>query len=293
MLERLSERGLIFEDQEKAKSVLKFISYYRFTGYGLSFEVYDGNKKRLNIYKNGTRFEDILYRYDFDRQLRILVGDAIERVEIAIRTCITQTLAIKYKDSHWILNQNLFKSNYDQPFLIEKIKKEIGYNSPKKIATGEVFIRHYFKTYKEPSLPASWMVAEVLTIGNWSILFENLGKLKDQKEISRIFDLPVDELISWLHALTYLRNLYAHHSRIFNRHFIIKPKFSQKIPVHLKNDRFAYFAAILLYFLNKISPEHHWNVKLDELFKKYPLINIEELGFTINWRNDKFWGLTT
>jgi abortive infection bacteriophage resistance protein len=104
-LQLLTSRGLIINDSKTAEHYLKFISYYRFCGYGIEFENTPSDSEKR--YQKGTTFEQILDCYVFDRKLRLLVIDAIERIEIAIRTIITNELATKY-GAHWYLKTNLF-----------------------------------------------------------------------------------------------------------------------------------------------------------------------------------------
>jgi abortive infection bacteriophage resistance protein len=105
-LERLNSRGIVIQDRNAARHYLSYISYYRFCGYAIEFEgeLVNGEKQ----YRSGTTFEQVLDCYVFDRKLRLLVVDAIERVEIAIRTVMINELALKYNDAHWYLSKNLF-----------------------------------------------------------------------------------------------------------------------------------------------------------------------------------------
>lgn len=79
----------------------------------------------------------------------------------------------------------------------------------------ELFISHFYETYSAPKYPPSWMIAETLSFGTWSRVFSNL-RLKDQKEISNIFNINKPEILAgWFHTLTVLRNFCAHHNRIW------------------------------------------------------------------------------
>ncbi len=102
---------------------------------------------------------------------------------------------------------------------------------------GERFIEQFsqdINSYDEPALPPCWMLIELLSLGTWSIVYENLANRKDKKNIAQFFDLSPIELGSWLHALTYIRNLCAHHSRIWNRHFTVKPAVKSKYQKYLE-----------------------------------------------------------
>jgi abortive infection bacteriophage resistance protein len=99
------DRGLQVPDSLRAQSYLSHISYYRLSAYCLLFQT---TKDKFN--KN-TTFDDVLSLYLFDRELRLLILDAIERIEIGLRTQIIYQLALKY-GSHWHDDANLFIAPY-------------------------------------------------------------------------------------------------------------------------------------------------------------------------------------
>ena len=258
-LDLLISRGLIIKDRNIASQYLQFISYYRFSGYASQFEILfaDGEKR----YQQETSFDQILDCYVFDRKLRLLVIDAIERIEVAVRTVITNEMALKY-GPHWYLNSQLFLKKFNHAELIKTIQKETLYKARDgsiEHKKREHFIQNYFNKYSQPDLPAVWMVAEVLSLGTWSLIFANLVDRENQKIICQHFDINYIVMTSWLHSLTYLRNLCAHHSRLWNRSFTLKPVVANKYRDQLgNNSRFSAQAAILKILLDIVSPDNHW-----------------------------------
>ncbi|MCH7412834.1 Abi family protein [Belliella sp. R4-6] len=101
-LKKLKNRNLTVIEDESALHYLGQISYYRLSAYFLPYQ------KVKDHFDNGTTFEQIVDTYSFDRELRILVFDCIERIEIAIRTQFIYCMATQYNDSHWQDNQSLF-----------------------------------------------------------------------------------------------------------------------------------------------------------------------------------------
>jgi abortive infection bacteriophage resistance protein len=290
-LKLLSSRGLIIKDKQAAQHYLKFISYYRFCGYGIEFEATPINEEKC--YRQGTTFEQILDCYVFDRKLRLLVIDAIERIEIAVRTVIINELALVH-GAHWYLDGMLFLKRFKHSELLQAIEKETLYRAQDgsiQHKKRERFIQHYFDKYSHPKLPAVWMVAEVLSLGTWSIIFANLIDREDQKIICRHFGISYVVMTSWLHSLTYLRNLCAHHSKLWNRSFTLRPLVANDYRHQLENNsRFAAQAAILKIFLDIISPDNGWASHLRALIKQHPMIDVKRLGFSENWESDSFWG---
>lgn len=96
---------------------------------------------------------------------------------------------------------------------------------------------------------------------------------------------------SWLHALTYLRNLCAHHTKLWDRSFSIRPCIATGYKAYLKNNsRFCAQAAIINVFLDVISPESNWSQNLYSLMVDHPEIHVGRMGFSKDWYVDPFWG---
>jgi abortive infection bacteriophage resistance protein len=295
----LIQRGLNIDDNQRIVRYLNQISYYRLSAYFLPFQ------KVKNCFNEGVSFEDILETYKFDRKLRLLVFDNIERVEIAIRAQITNILAFNYNDAHWQDNPAVFKKPYNKkagvsvnPF--DEFQTIITKNTKSK--KPEVFLDHYLKKYQYPQNPPSWMCMELLTIGELSRLFNGLGSPKDKQQIADYFGLHYKVFISWLHTLTYVRNICAHHARLWNREFAIKPDVLQKPrekwidKVFENNHRTFYFLCTLKYLLIAANPNNNFTIKLNELIVKHPKVPIRYLGFPTNsmgglidWANEPLW----
>jgi abortive infection bacteriophage resistance protein len=150
--------------------------------------------------------------------------DAIERIEVAVRSCFVNELSLKY-GSHWYLDANFFDATYNHRDLIEKIQSALYVDSAsKKPSKGheEIFINHYFSNYGDPYLPPIWMVCECLSFGTWSLMFSNLKSKTDRKLVSDHFTPEEFLLRKWLRAMNQVRNVCAHHSRLWNRKFVMK-----------------------------------------------------------------------
>lgn len=290
-IDKLEKRGLIIPDKTRAEHYLRYISYYRLVGYGLSLEQYDSDGHRLVQYKPDTSFEQLLNLYIFDRRLRLLIMDAIERIEVAIRTVMVYEMANKY-GAHWYKDKSIFKDGFDHNYFIREVKRATKHTAEPgtdKEAQREKFIQHYYATYHTPELPPSWMIAEVLSLGVWSRVYEGLTSSRDRKDISKKFDLGPDTMQSWMHALTYTRNLCAHHSRLYSRKLTLSPRADKNMPV---GDRqtFAAHAAVIHWFLEIIAPGSKWIGRLDELMKNSD-IELARLGFDDDWAANPYWNI--
>ncbi len=143
----LNKRGLIISKKSEAEKYLKEVSYYRLSAYCLPFEV------ERHKFKSNVRFEDIIDLYKFDRKLRQLIDDALERIEIFIRSIITDHIAHAHGTfSHE--KKDIFYIKFKHYDWIDKIHKEAKRSK-------ETFIEHYKNNYTGfPKLPI-WMASEI------------------------------------------------------------------------------------------------------------------------------------
>lgn len=186
----LKSRGMIVADDAQAMSYLSNISYYRLRAYTYPFQ--DNNSPNHPFITN-VRFEDIIDLYVFDRQFRLFVLDAIEKIEISMRTQIIYQWAMNH-GSHWQLDASLFRSPNqfmnDSTRLTQEVNRSV-----------ETFIEHYKKKYSSPLEPPCWMSLEVSSFGLLSLLFRNLKLGTEKKAVASYYALPHAAILeSWMHS---------------------------------------------------------------------------------------------
>lgn len=280
----MKSRGLSFRAPERALHYLRFTGYFRLMGYSLEFQAQDPGLPE-HSFLPGIDFEDILDNYFFDRDLRLLLLRAIHRVEVALRTCINTTLSEKH-GPHWYLDSKHFSDLRNHSDFVAEIEHEVG-------RSRDLFIEHHQRKYSSPSLPPSWMVGEILSFGAWSRAYKNMT-VENRKLIAKHFRIHEVTCKSWSHTVSVLRNLCAHHSRLYNRVFTVSPKITSDIPVmdHQTSRTMYCQASILQAFLNVIAPGSSWAHQLRELLRTRPRITQERMGFPENWFEETFWGLS-
>jgi len=295
----LKNRELVIDDEPKALSYLQEISYYRLSAYFLPYQT------AKDKFGNNVTFEQIIETYSFDRELRLLVFDCIERIEVAIRTQFIYQMSMHYNDSHWQDNQNHFITPYYNKIgnLVNPFADFQAIISKAKTArTPETFIKHYINNYHKPANPPSWMCFELLTIGELSHIYRGLKNNADKKRIADFFDVHPTVFTSWLHTLTYVRNICAHHSRLWNRDLaiepekLLKPKGNWLDKPFENNKRVFYFLCVLRYMLLRANPGNSMKQKVENLFNKYPSVPIKYLGIPsdgkgnlLDWQNEPLW----
>ncbi|MCB9364318.1 MAG: Abi family protein [Flavobacteriales bacterium] len=279
-LELFKSRGLIINNEERVKHYLNKIGYYRLSSYALPFQLKTNPNHK---FKTNTSFDDVFNLYLFDRELRILVFDKVEKIEVAIRASMVNHMSLKY-GSHWYENGSLFKHWYNHPKLITDIKELVEKSK-------EVFIKHYVTKYTNPELPPAWMTFELLTFGQIYNIFKALPNT-DQKAIANQYNLHSTIFNSWLLTINMVRNTCAHHSRLWNRILGIKPQFPQKQKIHtieFSNDRLYCILFIIKHLLNTITPSSEFKNQLKELFSKAPFQPTYSIGLPENWEKDPVW----
>ncbi len=280
---KLIKRGLI-ADKKKLVRCLKSVSYYRLSGYWHPFKNDD------NIFKPGANLEQIWRRYTFDRQLRLLVLDGIERIEISIRTNLIYYFSHAYGAFAYLDHNNLpnlKKQKFDsfcKTFLDEQENSR------------EIFAQHFWDKYGDyhKCLPL-WMATEVAPLGRTLTMFRGLrSSLK--KAIADIYGIPGIVLESWFSSLNVIRNICAHHGRLWNKELGYKPIIPEKNkapewhnPVVIENNRIFSILTIIKYMLNIIAPQSDWPNRLNQLLDEYPDIPLPNMGFSDNWQDCPIW----
>ncbi|MBI4005306.1 MAG: Abi family protein [Gammaproteobacteria bacterium] len=284
-LDLLARRGMKIPDNSRVRHYLAHINYYRLRAYWLPFEdkAVEGDHKFLP----GTSFEDALALYVFDRKLRLLILDSIERIEVSLRTRWAYSLAMRY-GAHAYLDTGLFRDTEKYRHCFEDLQKEIE-------RSHETFIQHYQMHYTEPKMPPIWAACEVMSLGQLSMWFENLKHHADRKEIALFYQLDEIILSSFMHHLTHVRNLCAHHSRLWNRRFTFTMRLPRK-PRHIAGWfnpaelRKIYNTLVMLgYILKIISPDSTWITHIKELLADCPYAKPEAMGFPPGWGQLPLW----
>lgn len=280
-VELLQQRGMVIDDPDEAKFYLQHINYYRLGAYWLPFEADDGKHQ----FKPDTRFSQILNLYVFDRELRLLVLDAIERLEVSMRGQWAYQLAHRH-GPHAHLEPAHAKRRDRWQRNLASLTKEVQ-------RSDEVFIQHFRNTYQE-HLPPVWAVCEVMSLGQLSHWYANLKPMATRRTIADVYHADQAVLQSWLHHLSHVRNVCAHHNRLWNREFTITPMRPRNKPRGLAaqwadGSRKLYNSLIvLLHCMDIVSPNHSWRSRLRELLVRHG-IDTEAMSFPTEWQTLPIW----
>ena len=286
----LRERGLTIGDEAAAIRHLNIIGYYRLAGYLLPFQ----SDKRRHLYKPGSRFETALELYRFDQKLRVLAFDVIERIEVSVRTQLIYTMSMNHSP-WWFEDASLFASPEDHAEALASIDTELARSHE------DFIVDHKARYGTDARRPPAWKTLEIVTFGTLSRLYGNIRKeLVGRDAIAAFFLVPPRQYLSgWLQSITQVRNVCAHHARLWNRTIAAAPKRIKRPPPALYYAPIPQLAQHKLYpalccmnhLLFTISPGYGMGVRLQELFAAHPNVDPTAMGFPVNWQTETIWDL--
>lgn len=250
-------------------------------------------------FKSDASFSNVIERYELDKSLRLILFDAIETLEVGLRTKIITIPSLTTNSGLWYLDRELFDNkDYHQDFVLD-LKYEFARSTD---PFARDYIRDHGQWYEERldgDNPDAWMIFETATFGTLSKMYKNLKAQSPLKSaIANEFGMySTKEFSSWLEAISVLRNVIAHHSRLWFRIF-------SKKPVNIKSHRDKWLRgpmtenmrmraygiiSCLLYLCNAICPDNTYKESIVRLLSQYPGVPLYMFGFTGNWKEEPIW----
>ena len=304
-LQQLQARGLQVDNPIAALDYLERLGYYRLSGYWYPLRAIDqaasvaqGKAVRMDTFAPGSRFEDVVRLYVFDKKLRLLALDALERIEMAVRVDVAHLLGQRDPSAHEnpaCLHGNFAKKLITKgadagktPHQVWLAKYKILLNRARK----EPFVQHHQQQYG--ALPI-WAAIEVWDFGQLSKLFSGM-KYADQQTIAAMYGAPDGQAFAqWLRSLNFIRNVSAHHSRLWNINVLELSPVPHGWPRGLNNARpFLYFC-LMQQLLKVICPNSSWGQRFKHLLgSDFPAvanqqISLVELGAFPGWEGWALW----
>lgn len=300
------ERGMSFR-KSQASQWLENVSYYRLSAYSYPYRTHSPHpdQPRLDDFVRGTRFADVVQLYEFDRKLRTLIHDGVERIEVALRTQLGEVIGaidpLAYKDA----------SNFRPTFKHNDWLKTAN-GRVKRLRAQSASIQHHDREYGG-ELPI-WVLTDLLDFADCSKLYDGLYS-RDQWIIARKLGLEIDvaklsqsqreavkkhhPLARWFEQLTIVRNTTAHHGRVWNQSFtptntsgLKTLQIFSSLPDG-QSERIYGALAVMTVLLNEISPGNTWAQKVRSLvegsFQTLKFRNTSEMGFPKGWEHEEIW----
>jgi|TARA_R110002050_G_scaffold1710_4_gene11316 abortive infection bacteriophage resistance protein len=300
LLQFLKSKQLPIQNEEKAKQILKNISYYRFKSYLHPFK--DDSTK---MFDGSKTFEDIEKLYRFDDELRDKLFTIIGRIEIKLRSKLNYIITKHTNDPFWYLNQNLFVDTSKHSDLLVRINDSFSHCKDEYAVH---FKSKYIndKNQQYCNLPPFWIVAEVIMFGELDNIYKNIKKDQFIYQGKNLLDnlaqefgaKNLAELNRWLVFIKVIRNRCAHHSRVWNtNYFAPKGIYNSDMRFHRLKirpsnyNRVYSFFAILNIMIKSLSIDIDVKNIIIELIDNYPIFDEMKTaaGFPLDWENDIFW----
>ncbi|MFI5219505.1 MAG: Abi family protein [Bacteroidia bacterium] len=281
-LQQLKTRGLKVANEAKVLHLLENISYYRLSGYWYPLL----SDKQNHTFKADATFEIAFKLYCFDRELRKMVLAELEKIEVSIRAKMIYILSHAH-GPFWFQQPNLFLSPISHANALSKIGEEFN-------RSDEQFIVAFKNKYSDP-LPPSWMTMEISSFGSLSMLYKNLKPGKEKREIAHYFGLADTVFETWLHSIVYLRNVCAHHTRLWNRAMSIRPQVPRNprkqwlVDTNISNNRSYFILSMINYLLQGVNPNNTFRNRFNVLLAKYSNVDVTAMGFPNTWRTEPLW----
>lgn len=282
-IRKIRERGLSIQNEDDVEIKLSQIGYYRLMGYAYPFDSSD------ELY-----FEDIVKIYEFDNVLRLDVFKAIRSIEIALKTKIINCYSVKY-GSHWLTNEDLFynREHFDQT--LQNISNQVHRSQAR-------FIKKYLEVYHEPEMPPAWMVLEIIGFGTLSKIFKNLRRQGRKIDIAEEFGVSEPRILAnWLQSLSVVRNICAHHARLWNENLntiMLLNKNKQGLNEYerksIEPTKLYAFLCCLVHMLDSSVGGDDFKNAIKKLMTEakndgLPINQNEMMGFLPDWQEHDLW----
>jgi abortive infection bacteriophage resistance protein len=265
----LRVKGLIISRPNVAARKIEAIGYERLRIYFLS-------RRQTNVagkpFIAGTKYHDIIRLYECDASLRDACFLAVGQFELLLRNSMSEALSTAF-GSHPYYHTSAFKYPSANLSALQTFAKVYETSKDRRA-------KHYRETYSTPVLPPIWTMKEFLTFGASSRIFQCLeGSIKTS--IAAQFGVGSDQVFTnWIEALVDLRNICAHHDRLFNRSFQKQPSRlrSAGVPTAAPNKLKAILEC-LDYMLSRRGSPSGITDKVRRIILKYPEMQLAEAGY--------------
>lgn len=301
----LEKRGLTIPFPDRASEWLDRVGYYRLSAYAYPFRILapEGSDIiRQDRFRDGLSFSDITSFYLFDKRIRLLLSDPLERIEIAVRNALVDTLGSlnptghrdprSYKDGFITENED---GEIDLALFLEGLDKAFAKSKAD-------FAKHFRSKYSGP--PPVWIAAEEWTWGNMSYMLQNLNE-KNRNAVAARFGLQQGTLVSWMSSLNELRNRCAHHLRTWNRPFVNHPQLTPRkvayfsalvpdggaVPQQIRTRLYG-CVAVIIYLLRQLHEDTGWPIRFRDVLLDAGLpdeIGLDTAGFIEGWDKHTIW----
>lgn len=283
----LVARGLQVPDKQALREFLARVSFYRLRGFTYPFQ---DNTDPAHPFHPGATWERVHAIYEFDHALRVAILGAMEDVEIALRTQLVLHMSLA-QGANWYEDPRNFRSESNLAADLDKLRQEWN-------RSHDEFAKHHKAVYDTSIGPPAWKIFETGSLGQVSKFLENLrNDLRAKDDLVEFFGFPrgaTSVLASWVRHLNVVRNICAHHGRLWNRVIRVRPMFPRKaqgpwVDSWPDDERVWATLTILLYWSDRIRPGNALRERFGALLAQADAWMLRSMGVPENWREQPLW----
>lgn len=276
----MKSEGLSFTNEGRACHLFQNISMFRLKSYLKPFR-----QQNSRQFKTGSTFEEAYDIYKFDSELRKMICSELEKIEVSVRTQLSLIMS-EYAGVYWFENPANFRDANRHSSLLRSLGDEL------RRSDDDAFV--VFRQNYSNSFPPSWMAFEVSSFGTLSMMYRWLNAGLARRRVAGFYGLSDTVMESWLHSIVYVRNICAHHSRLWNRRLSINAMVPRRtgrpfIATPDNTKKVYYILSIILYFLQTVNPATTLAARFKALLGKYPQIDVSAMGFPADWQSNQLW----
>jgi abortive infection bacteriophage resistance protein len=304
-IELLLTRGLLIDDKSEAARILRQLGYYRLSGYLYPFrqrhvESDESGQKGsvvLDEFKPGTKLSFAMDIYAFDKKLRLLLMDALESLEVALRVQVAIEVGgigpWAHRDPG---NFNSYLGEINERTGETRHAEFVRRMDDSFVRSSEEFAKRFVAKYTGP-IPI-WIAVEVWDFGMLAALVNGLKRPALQRVATACGLEKAQTLPSWVQSLNYVRNVCAHHNRLWNRPMVIQPSFRNEprfaylTEGNQKSTRVYGVAIVIQALMRTLHPRSRWHERLIDLIQQFPTqtgLNGKTMGFEDGWQTEPIW----
>ena len=273
-LNRLTDMGLIIPDRELAVHSLRHIGYHRLSGYWRPLQVQPAGGDYA--FREGAGFDDVIAYYDFDGRLRSTVAESLGKIEVSARALWARHLADEGGEQAHLRPALFTAPDYQEK--LDELKRSYQRNVE---PTGSV--------WQDADI---WEITEAMSFGQLSKWYNAILLRRTRNAIARHYRMNHIVLSSILFNMAHLRNICAHHGRLWNRNLYTGLRIPNALAAYCNlaaKEGIYNRLVIIAYLMDIIAPRDCWPSKLQALLDDYPNIPKDRMGFPHGWEKMAFW----
>ena len=218
LLHLFFSRGMRVDGVDNHK--IQHINYYKLKEFAEPFATYSEDGM---INYNCIHFSTVLKRYYQDKNLRVALIHAIEKIEISIKTNLARILGERYGAFGYLNFAQWANRSKATRYIIEKKQYRIKEELQNSLKRSDYISSQSKDNFDVDNFPSIWLAIDLLTFGSVVKMIEILSE-KNLTQLASTYNCSNLELVSWLKCLHFIRNICAHNSNLIDIKLKTKPK---------------------------------------------------------------------